>query len=683
MIGLSPLRTLRSLPRIVITLFFLVFACVLVTPRASAQEAAQEFRLEYDEDLDWVVSHTGAVRWASIWVLRWDSKLSLVMELSMEPVLRGTIELRENAEVALAWDSKRRVLHADLNGNGNLGDDEPVEVPQLESDSLARSECVLDLDGPHGRARLVLVPDVEPEGWSNARLVSGWTGEIEIDDRRWRISVFDDLDSRLSVAAEGDAMSLTPVVEEEVSTGPFLLPNRLGFGGGLHELTPRFEGEGNDRVVILELRPAEATLVPCDPHDEHLAMGIFEYTRTESNIIVVAHRPAGEFLLPAGSCETVLLWDVIGGGRPMPLSAGTLVSPESPLVLPYRGPVRRHLETRRRGVDLLEIEHQLLDADGKDIDRWIPFHHLLFLSVYRDREQIHTYFFERVYDRPFEVSARLHGADDLRSRGEEDYTYRHTWRVPLDVHGELRIVVGAGPKDELSEVNEGIVYCWPWYFHLVRLLPWTVLLLGLVWPRNRNLGAAMIALPVLLVSIPWWILEYGGVDMRPIEPLCLGPALALAAVGLLSPWLGTRTGRSRYLWAWIGALAVAAIPLGFFHDGERMYRRLVVPIVLLATTEILAVGAIARSKSTGRGFLGWYAGIFLVLTFATGILHRFALDRQAANGSLEVVVPVLLVAAMASGSGLLLSLPFLGLAVVSRTWRARFREILDGERPTA
>ena len=179
-----------------------------------------------------------------------------------------------------------------------------------------------------------------------------------------------------------------------------------------------------------------------------------------------------------------------------------------------------------------------------------------------------------------------------------------------------------------SPVGEaGTVYHWPWYHHAFTFLPWVLLLLLFTLPRNRTIGAGAILVPVLLVYLPWPLLTLLGENATgPIEPLCLGPALALATVGLLSPWLGTMTGRRRYTRSLLVGLATTAITMVSFSAGSREF-----PVVfaagLVMTAEIITVVAIVRATggSTGSGahFFAWFVGTFLGLGTVVGALLFF------------------------------------------------------------
>lgn len=662
MIALPVLRTLRTLRRNPAVLLALLVHVVVVSP-ASAQEEAREFRLEYCEELTWSEDHPWISDWSDSKRLRWNSTPSLRREIAEEPVLCGAIILGDDTEVMLAWNAKRRLLHADLDGNGNPGDDEPIEVPALDSDPRAVPECALHLDGPRGRARIVLGEAHATEEWAVARVTSGWAGEIELDGHRWRLFVYDDLDGRLSHDASGDGMGVGTVGADKITTVPFVIPQRLGLGDGLFDLNVRFEAEGDDRVVVVGLRPAEAALVPCDLSGEHMPLGVLARNGGPGpSTVIVLHRLGGVTSLPSGDYRAVLHWDVVGGGKPLPVEADLRIDADRLLVPPQRGPVRHHLELRRKGLYWLGVQYTPRDADGSEFEGAFGPLNVPFFSVYRGPERI--------------LTRRFH------------YPGVYWWRVPFSVYGDLRFVVGAGPEDQLSEVNEGTVYRWPWHFHLFRFLPWLALALGLGWRENRNARAAAITIPVLLICLPWWILLRVGSDVGTFEVFCLPLALGLAAVGLLSPWIRGGNGWSRYRRAVTSAVVVAAIPLGLFYTDEREYLMLLVPVTLLATMEVLTVGAIVRyrrgARNTGWRFVGWYVGVFLGLTVVHGGLFWIVRgDFTTTSETPDAILIVLLIAAMASCTGFVLSLPFLGLAVVSRTWRLRFREVLDGKEPAS
>ena len=369
----------------------LLVASTVIGSLAFAQGARHEFRLEYREAIDWSKGEGGLVP-ESLPVL-WDSAAVSRPELGEGRMLSGLVRTGPDSHLALAWCEERLLLHADLNHNGDLSDDLPLEVVRDDAGRLPLLFLhVSPVSGAGtGKARIDLIPSAqEGKGWAAARITSGWEGEVEFDNRRWRLSAFGDLDGNFT--GPEDAISLRLLDEEAVATGVFKVPPQLGLGGRLYNFSLRFKEGGEGDVVVASFEECTIPTKPCEFRADDLACAVFQrFQGHEPTLAIVVHRPSGAIPFPIGTYRGLSKHDLVDHPSPLLIHDFLQVNPDKKAIWHSPGPFRHDLEVTRSGARSLDVEYALLRGDGWAYDEY-DFGRVLSevptFSVYRGREKI-------------------------------------------------------------------------------------------------------------------------------------------------------------------------------------------------------------------------------------------------------------------------------------------------------
>ena len=235
-----------------------------------------------------------------------------------------------------------------------------------------------------------------------------------------------------------------------------------------------------------------------------------------------------------------------------------------------------------------------------------------------------------------------------------------------------------GPRE-----GSPVVYHWPLYLHLLRLLPWVALLVLLLLKPNRSVAAWSVLLPALIVSVAIGLVAallaaVGG--SFPAIQTGFSLSLGLSAVWLL----GHRISSGNRLLAVVqslvvfSAMEVVAVLAGTGVTVNALWE--IISYVLCGVILLLAIvlaSAWCRKRYTvGRYLVGLAVACMLCSTVAG--LIAFAVMALSGGMPLHDVSALVPVLGGLLGAGLVLGLimaglllPFVILAVKNKLYRER------------
>ena len=338
------------------------------------EEAVREFRLEFRSESDiplgnWIDGHLCPD-------VDWDAKTSSLPELDGRDVRRGAIRVGEDRLVRLAWDEATRQLWADGNWNGDLSDDAPlgeiesfssygpdyvlVSLAAPEGAEAGRWSVAVNVDAPQGE-------HVPPKAWVR----SGWTSDIELDGRAYRLVVADDLDGVIEPSE--DILLLQslgagePDGEDSEPAEPFRLTEYVQLNERLYGVSFRLEPGGAGGVVVATFERDPTSLVECELtglHIDRLTFSPLDPAEFWSTIHL--ELPHGTVRLPPGRYSYRVTID--GGSRLGEIHArGEIeVRPDGENVFRMGAPLANSLRVERVSARGFRLDYRLLGADGEE-----------------------------------------------------------------------------------------------------------------------------------------------------------------------------------------------------------------------------------------------------------------------------------------------------------------------------
>jgi len=263
-------------------------------------------------------------------------------------------------------------------------------------------------------------------------------------------------------------------------------------------------------------------------------------------------------------------------------------------------------------------------------------------------------------------------------------TYSNSWRVPLTMFGELKVVAsadigGLGPKESDAAVCE-----WKWYYGASALALWAVLVLAIVLVKaNRNPQALFVLVPLAVEIAVWSVVKkiipfpYLSTGTQAVYSLMVGVTI----LWLLSHWLGNRNRFVAFLLALvIMAVAGAAGAISYNeYSGEMLSSTIGCAIfALMMLFAFVLTGWWCRKRYSSLRFILWlgvwnavvFLGTFIVVLVGTGILR--GIPEWWSELWFVMTSIVLIEALICGGCVYAIVLPFMILALRRSFYRQRF-----------
>jgi hypothetical protein len=263
-------------------------------------------------------------------------------------------------------------------------------------------------------------------------------------------------------------------------------------------------------------------------------------------------------------------------------------------------------------------------------------------------------------------------------------TYSNSWRVPLTMFGELKVVASAdigelGPKESDAAVCE-----WKWYYGASALVLWAVLVLTIVLVKaNRSPQALFVLVPLAVEIAVWSVVKkiipfpYLSTGTQAVYSLLVGVTI----LWLLSHWLGNRSRFVAFLLALvIMAVAGAAGVISYNeYSGETLSSTIGCAILaLMMLFAFVLTGWWCRKRYSGLRFTLWlgvwnvvvFLGTSIVVFVGTGILR--GIPEWWSELWFVMMSIVLIQALIVGGCVYAIVLPFMILAMRSSFYRRRF-----------
>lgn len=253
----------------------------------------------------------------------------------------------------------------------------------------------------------------------------------------------------------------------------------------------------------------------------------------------------------------------------------------------------------------------------------------------------------------------------------------YSWRVPPNVYGRLKVVArsdlgGLGPAEGRPTELTVRPSLWAWLD-----IVWLLGVTGLVIRKRISSHLLTILLPVLGVFALWIILSpILGIEGDPEPGLLLDVTLGLAVIGFASMALATLRWYWRIIVCATILLAVCVFAVGSYRGhldpmGYLVYVGGVISVLISA----VAVRFGIRCGFTWYGAIIWLAIGSIVgwMVLGGGLLVLGLFLGQPATISQTAMAGFIVKVA---GAIFTVTLPFFGLAIISRFWRARLLELL-------
>ena len=309
-------------------------------------------------------------------------------EYTSSKVVRGAIPLGPDkaSTMGFAWDVEAQQLYIDRNVNLDLTDDRAESSSWASDDKTNQSFMAVDIRTPFGERALLHYLDFTFTYRSANRVTgtlkvtSGWSGEIEVNGRKWRMSVVNNLDGTID---KRDLLALnrpTPKVEsmqgrfsgrrgrrpmldseQEKGFPTFPADGSLEINGRFYDLAFEVEpGRGGPTMVAAfeETAPVMGELVL---KGRGISRLVLSGPRT-----VVLNEPGQRVWVPAGDYTRQQI--VIDGGRAGTLQAETShtvsVREGQPAELNVGGPLDNSMTVKRAG-SLVTLDYRLQGVGGE------------------------------------------------------------------------------------------------------------------------------------------------------------------------------------------------------------------------------------------------------------------------------------------------------------------------------
>jgi hypothetical protein len=267
----------------------------------------------------------------------------------------------------LAWDSQRRILHFDINRNGDLTDDGPGWAPS-EGSTLGPIFKNIPLSFPYSSNGWIIHTDIEVMTISNRLCATAWIrpsrfleGAFEIDGNRWRIQVTDryfhfnaksgQLPFSYTILPEGLAANAKQLEIPSSDKSTLFLQNRL------FQITQGFKLTEACQKRFLQLHPETA-----ETGKIRLKGDYFRYIYLAGAISVHIQNPSPEISVPIGSYASLTALLQNGHQTGQAITKVTLVdiAANKTVELPIGGPLHHHVSAATQFI-LLEVSYDLVN----------------------------------------------------------------------------------------------------------------------------------------------------------------------------------------------------------------------------------------------------------------------------------------------------------------------------------
>ena len=265
-----------------------------------------------------------------------------------------------------AFDKTDSRLYLDLNGNLDLTDDPAgVYAGHMDGDFHVLEDVRLHV----GRREYLLDVAANRTGIPYAIVRSGWEAVVELDGRRWRLAVVDDLDGEITAL---DAMVLAVAGEElpaDWTRSPYHVdvPKRLSLGGRTYDLDFVYESAGGRAQLVARFTELDLPTGELEFAGTHFKrLRLLGMTDPGLNVTLLDF-PVGSVSIPAGKYWGPAVY--LDGGascgvlRSEGPTAVSVVAGET-TVLNVGAPLRNTLLARRSG-RIVRMDYRLLGVGGE------------------------------------------------------------------------------------------------------------------------------------------------------------------------------------------------------------------------------------------------------------------------------------------------------------------------------
>ena len=283
-------------------------------------------------------------------------------------ITRGAIPVGRDKSrfIGFAWDQDEAKLHLDLNRNLDLTDDEGSPFSSGDREwGQAFSGITIQADvGGKTIPYNVTMHFWKWPGMTSGRLtvLSGWGGEVALEERKWRLAFVDNLDGELG---EEDQFILAPHDQpfEHSQLNTVKASQRLCLDGRLYRPAIFAEGEGSDlRMAFSEWSEPMAEVAFEGQHVRRLVL--------EGPALVVAEWPAEKLVLPVGTYGRGRVFLDAGQGviYEAQLRKSIEVARDGSTRLRAGGPLNQTVDITRYG-SRLSLNYRLEGVDGERYSR--------------------------------------------------------------------------------------------------------------------------------------------------------------------------------------------------------------------------------------------------------------------------------------------------------------------------
>lgn len=293
-----------------------------------------------------------------------DVKFRQEPDFGKDRVFRSALRIGpgQNDFMGFAVNLTRGSLHLDLNRNLDLTDD-PDGIRRGEGgrNSAFFRKVRLDLDSNGADRSYMLQMSFSGRGFNYIYVASSYRGEIELNGRRWQLSVQDNLDG---VIDRQDRISIQPVAAGTDSYDSLPAAEKLFLGGRQYQLGFTFESRSVPAPVT-----AVFTEISVPLGDLALEGRFIQRLVLDGAGLVILDAPAPRNLLPAGKYRVQGIYLHSTPGDPQ-LACNVNGIPPVEVVpgaaqhLKVGGPVESSVLASSRG-SILQLDYLMKGAGGE------------------------------------------------------------------------------------------------------------------------------------------------------------------------------------------------------------------------------------------------------------------------------------------------------------------------------
>ena len=291
--------------------------------------------------------------------------------------------------LCFAWDIDNHTLYLDLNRNLDLTDDLAGVYQSIEGtgskyqrfSNISFETAHIPVQFPHTPVRIPYNIDItfrKTRSKANCTVTvrSGWQGDIELDGKKMRLTVKDNLDG---IIKTGDRLFMVPCdYNEQYSAEPtiynrFIVPRSLSFGEHEYKLAYDFGHDEEKSRLKVTFTDSPHPAGKLRINGRNIKRLILKESSVKGSSMVILDSPASEVQIPAGTYNYQIV--ILDGGNPFGIFYSTFtnkltVSDKETAILQTGTPLANTVRVNRSG-PILHLDYILSGSGGEKYLRLI------------------------------------------------------------------------------------------------------------------------------------------------------------------------------------------------------------------------------------------------------------------------------------------------------------------------